>query len=153
MQIEYLTDHEKYIPTLAQWHHDQWSFLSPGKTLQDRIDKFHGHLSPQQVPTTFVALDESDLLGSASLVKHDMRSRMDLSPWLASVYVSAKHRRKGVGSKLVRRVIEEARRLGFAKFYLFTLDQDRLYESLGWKTIERTEYSAEQVVIMEFLLH
>ncbi len=36
MQIGYLDDHTEAIPTLARWYHDQWGFITPGLTLDDR---------------------------------------------------------------------------------------------------------------------
>jgi hypothetical protein len=30
MQIDYLADHQEFIPTLAHWHHCKWAYLRPG---------------------------------------------------------------------------------------------------------------------------
>ena len=98
---------------------------------------------------TFVAVSGDTLHGSASLVEHDMNTRMDLSPWLASVYVAAEHRKKGIASALVRRIVEEATSLGHRSFYLFTPDQEKLYAGLGWSLLEETEFEGHQVTIMK----
>jgi GNAT superfamily N-acetyltransferase len=52
------------------------------------------------------------------LVAHDMDTRMDLSPWLAGVFVAPHHRRRGVGAALVQRIIDEATGLGVEQLYL-----------------------------------
>jgi N-acetylglutamate synthase-like GNAT family acetyltransferase len=97
---------------------------------------------------TVVALSDETLLGSASLIAHDMDTRMDLSPWLASVYVTPAYRDRGLGSTLVRRIASEAATLGFERLYLFTPDRERFYARLGWTVLERTVYRGYDQVVM-----
>ena len=104
-------------------------------------------LAPGFVPTTFVAVDD-DLLGSAAIVACDMETHGELSPWLASVYVRDKYRRRGVGSALVRHVMQAAACNGFDTLYLFTPDRESFYRQLGWSHYERTPYHGETVVVM-----
>ena len=148
MQIEYLADKAAFIPTLARWHHEEWGYLSPGGSVEQRVSKLQTHRGRQHIPTTFVALSEGMPLGSASLVAHDMDTRMDLSPWLASLYVTPEHRRRGVGTALVQRVLREAEALSVTTLYLFTPDREEFYTRLGWSLVERTEYRGQQVDIM-----
>jgi N-acetylglutamate synthase-like GNAT family acetyltransferase len=146
--IEYLADRPEFLPVLAGWHHGEWGRLHPGDTVEKRAERMKTHLGKEQVPTTFVALAGGQPVGSASLVDYDMEGREDLTPWLASVYIAPEYRRRGVGSALVERVVEEARILGIETLYLFTWDQEQLYARLGWSVLERTEYKGERIVIM-----
>ena len=148
MRIEYLADHPALVPTLARWHQGQWSYLSPGRTIAQRETALQAHLRPAQIPTSVVALSEDTLLGGAALISHDMDTRMDLSPWLACVYVAPEYRRQGVGTALVQRVVHEARALGVDTLHLFTPDKEAFYARLGWSVIERTRYCGCQVVVM-----
>lgn len=150
MRIKYLADNAALIPTLARWHYDEWSYLNPGSSVEQFTVKLQSHLERKQIPTTFVALSRGILMGSASLVGHDMDTRMDISPWLASVYVAPGYRSRGVGSALVHRVIKEAKALGVETLYLFTPDREGFFVRLGWSSVERTEYRGHQVVIMAF---
>jgi N-acetylglutamate synthase-like GNAT family acetyltransferase len=110
-------------------------------------------LQKKAIPTTFVALGEAgELMGSASLLEHDMQIHQELTPWLASVFVHPDHRRRGVATSLVERGIEEARALGVETLYLYTEDQERLYGRLGWREMERRDYMGYPVVIMELAL-
>jgi len=152
MKIEYLADHETQIPTLANWHYGQWGYLNPGVTVEEYVSHLQKHLGRMQIPTTFVALSNEDLLGSASLVKYDMATRMDISPWLASVFVAPDYRNRGVGSLLVERVVEEAKALKVTVLYLFTPDRETFYARMGWSVLERTRYKGEHVVIMSINL-
>ena len=52
---------------------------------------------------------DQELFGSAAIIEHDMDTRMELSPWLASVFVAPEFRKRGIGSKLVTHVMEQAK--------------------------------------------
>ena len=112
MKIEYLADNIALIPIIAHWHHEEWGYFNPGDSVERRITNLQTHLGREQIPTTFISLSGGILLGSASLIAHDMDTRMDLSPWLASIYVLPENRGQGIGTALVERVIEEAVELG-----------------------------------------
>ena len=32
-----LRERQHYLTTLAQWHHQEWAYLNPGRTLEQRI--------------------------------------------------------------------------------------------------------------------
>ena len=150
MRIEYLADYPEHLPQLAEWHHAEWGKYNPVVTVEKRMERMQEHLAKRQVPTTFIALDGYELMGSASILAQDMHDGgTDLTPWLASVYVSPDFRERGAGSALVNRVEEEARALGVETLYLYTPDRESLYARLGWAVRERREYMGIPVVIME----
>jgi GNAT superfamily N-acetyltransferase len=147
-RIEYLADHPHVLQTLAAWHHAQWNYLNPQRTLAERIAKLQRHLQRGAIPTTFVALDGDALLGSASLVECDLSKRPDLTPWLAGVFVAPEHRNQGIGDALVARVEQEARDLGFAKLYLFTPDRTPFYARRGWKSFAQDDCHGQPITLM-----
>jgi GNAT superfamily N-acetyltransferase len=152
MRIEYLADYPQYLRQLAEWHHAQWSKYNPGDTVEKRMERMQLHMGKRQIPTTFVALDGDSPMGSACIREQDMPNeggRHDLTPWLASVYVSPEFRDRGVGSALVTRVEQEARDIGVTTLYLYTPDRESLYARLGWVAIDRPVYMGETVVVME----
>lgn len=146
--IEYLADRPEHLPALAGWLHAQWGSLSPGSTLATRAETMRGQLQRAAVPCAFVALDGDRPAGTASLVENDMEVHPAWRPWLASVYVHRDFRRRGIGSALAERVAEEARALGVEKLYLFTPDQQRLYERLGWQRLREERYRGWEVTVM-----
>ena len=151
IRIVDLRDAPQHIPQLAAWHHEQWSYLNPGKTLEHRIENLRDHLEPTELPRTFIAVAEHGTpLGSASLVAHDMDSHPELTPWLASVFVAPIHRKKGIGAALVQRVMAAAGEAGIERLTLFTPDQEAFYQSLGWHTIAKELYRGDEVTIMQF---
>jgi predicted N-acetyltransferase YhbS len=135
------------VDILAEWHHAQWSYLDRDVTLAQRAAALRRRKS-DGIPLTVVALAGETVLGSASLIRHDMDTRMELAPWLASVYVAPDYRRQGIGSALVRRIEHEARTLGHKTLYLFTPDMQHFYETLGWKALESTVYRGYAQVVM-----
>lgn len=157
MTIEYLADRREFIPTLARWLHTEWGHLRPGERIDDRAARLAGVCGHCQIPTAFVAVAGDQLLGTASLVEHDMATRPELSPWLASVFVSPEHRSRGIGAALVERVVQEARALGTLRLYLYTPGPGTLYSTLGWSIVERTFYrelwGEQDITIMELATH
>jgi N-acetylglutamate synthase-like GNAT family acetyltransferase len=150
MRIEYLSDHPEALPILAKWQHAEWGHLRPGDTLEKRTVRLRGFSNGNQIPMTVVALDENEVLGSASLIEHDMETRMELTPWLAGVFVGEQYRRRGIGAELVRRIMAEAKRLKVPLLYLYTVHSEKFYAALGWKLMERTSYREQSIVIMTY---
>ena len=148
MQIEYLADCPAHISELARLHFEEWSYLYPGESLEDRTARLRSSCGRNAIPSVVVALGDAELLGSAMLVADDMDSRPHLTPWLAGVFVKPQCRGKGIGSALVRRIESEARSLGVSTLYLYTPHTESLYERLGWSVAERCEYRNTNVVVM-----
>ncbi len=120
--------------------------------MQDRENQLENQLGHRQIPTTLVAIEDGETLGSASLVVRDLETRPDLSPWLAGVYVGKQYRRRGIGSDLVKRIMMEAESLGTPTLYLFTVDKEKLYARLGWKTFDQQIYHEQHIVLMKINL-
>lgn len=151
MKIEYLSDRPEFLPTLAQWHYQEWSALRPGDSVEARMIRLKSWSGRDDIPLTVVALsDEQLLLGSASLIEHDMDDRLELTPWLAGVFVAPEHRRRGIGAALVWRIMDEATSLQVPRLYLYTVDSTPFYASLGWSPVEKTRYREKEVLIMSF---
>jgi GNAT superfamily N-acetyltransferase len=149
MHIEYLVDRPEFIPTLARWHYEEWGNLRAGDSVEARILRLQG-CGRGRVPLTVIAVLDNELLGSASLVEYDMDSRLDLTPWLAGVFVAPPHRRKGIGAALVRRIMDKATLLCISRLYLYTVDSTAFYAGLGWSLVEETRYRENEVSIMSF---
>ena len=94
MTIEYLADYPDALPILAEWQHREWGHLRPGDTVEARRARLEGWCNRDRIPLTVVALDDGEVLGSASLIPHDMETRMELTPWMAGVFVGEQYRRK-----------------------------------------------------------
>lgn len=148
MKIEYLADQPQFLRTLAEWQHAEWGYLRPGDTVEARMARLGGSGKRDGIPLTVAAHENGKVLGSASLIAHDMATRMELTPWLAGVFVAPEHRRRGIGAALVRRIMAEANRLNVAVLYLYTVHSETFYASLGWSLQEHTTYREQEIAIM-----
>jgi predicted N-acetyltransferase YhbS len=148
MRIDYLADHLDLAPLLAARHYQEWAALLAEWSLNEAQADLQSHTGRRQIPTTFVAIEQERLLGSASLLAKDLEGWEHLSPWLASVYVLPEFRGRGLGRQLVTHAVEEARTLGVATMYLFTAGQAAFYERLGWQLLRLTEHRGRSVTIM-----
>ncbi len=148
MKIEYLEDRPEFIAELADLHFAEWSYLNPGETLEGKAGYLRSNCGRNGVPSFVIAVEGGELMGSASLIAHDMDNRPDLTPWLADVYVKPKFRRQGVATALIQRIEAEAKSAGVARLFLYTPDAADLYRQLGWSTYEKCRYHGVGVVIM-----
>lgn len=88
MNIAYLADHKNVIPALAQWFHQEWAYLHPGRTPED-VERLIGERANiNKIPVALVAFEGNELLGTVCLKAHDMETHLDLKPWLAGLYVA-----------------------------------------------------------------
>lgn len=148
MQIDDVADHLDLVVLIAQWHWDAWGHADPGGSLASWTAGLRERTNRDRIPTTYVALDGEELLGSVTLVEYDMDSRHDLSPWLAGLYVAPAHRGQGVGRALVRHAVCGAAAMGTRHLYLHTGPARGFYERLGWRSIAYEFYEGEPVVVM-----
>lgn len=152
MRILDLKEEPQHIPTLAQWHHQQWSYLNPGGSIEARIEKMQTYLGDALIPSTFIAIDgiakDGELLGSAAIIAQDMDTRLELTPWLASVFVAPEHRHKQIGRTLVQHIMQKARAANIKTLYLFTPDRAHFYREMGWSALSVEEYRGQMVTVM-----
>ncbi len=148
--IAHLSRYPDAVPILATWATDEWGHLNPDRTLADRVEAFALRTVPGTIPETLVAVEGGQVIGMASIVESDLTARPELSPWMAAVYVDAVHRGRGVGSLIVRSVMDEAATLGIERLYLITHDRMSFYHHLGWTAMECVHYRGEDVTIMVY---
>lgn len=120
LTFDYINDHPEYIPIIAEWHIGQWGHILPDFTLHSYKEYLSSNYQKGGIPSLFVAIDNKKAIGTAALDDYDMDTQPELSPWIASLYVDKDYRKKGVGTALINRVIEEAYSSGIKKIYLFT---------------------------------
>lgn len=149
MKISYLADHPQLIDTLAPLVWEHWRPILTQDTLKDRITKFRAHLNYHSLPVAWVAHSGTRVLGTAALRVHDLPGREDLTPWLSGVFVAPAFRRQGIGAELCKTVERHAREIfGVTTLYLFTLDQQTWYQSLGWELMQPCTWCGNSVDIM-----
>lgn len=148
MDVVNLSEMPGTIETLALWHYEEWSDLYPDESLEDFKAELAKCLGPEIVPTTFIAVDNDELLGSISVLPRDMDIEETWGPWLANFYVKPECRSMGIGKKLVEKLLAYCESNAIPRLYLFTPETREYYERLGWEAIGTTEYHGQTVDIM-----
>ncbi|MCA1780231.1 MAG: GNAT family N-acetyltransferase [Xanthomonadaceae bacterium] len=144
-----LADQIHHVEELARLHHGEWGHLSPQIDVGTRAQRLTEASGTSEIPMVFIAVDGSDLIGSAALVKNDMKERPELSPWLAAVYVKPARRKSGIASSLISRVEKEAASLRVKTLYLFTDHEGKFYARRGWSLMEKADHYGTPVVVMK----
>jgi monoamine oxidase len=143
-------------PLLAGWHDGEWGHLYDPAVWNREIGlaEFVAMARAGSSDQTWVAFDgggrlPDDVLGSVSLMANDdLPGFGHLTPWLASLYVVASARGRGVGRMLVERALDRAAEGGHQYVHLFTAGQEHYYLDRGWRTIEQIEHRGEHAAVM-----
>ncbi|MDF2732817.1 MAG: Acetyltransferase family protein, partial [Desertimonas sp.] len=151
-----LWGHRELASLLARWHHDEFGYLYDERIWNREIAtlEFEAMAEPGSRDVTWIAFesavaDEGSLLGSISLIaSDDLPGFEDLSPWLASLYITPRARSAGLGTRLVECVMTEAAVRGHDYVHLFTAGQDAYYLARGWRAIAEVDHRGERAVVM-----
>ena len=150
--IDYLANRPEFLEQLARLSWEEWQeiYQQRDQTLEHCRKNYQERMNTDRLPLTFVAVHRTELLGMVSLKFHDMDTRPDLDPWLGGLLVLPERRNRGVGTRLMHRATEEARRLKVARLYLWTHSHsaERLYRKLGWQVVDQANYFGKQAVVM-----
>lgn len=131
LRIEPLLRHPQHVAFVARLVYEEfWVGVPDGLTEADLAAAFGGRGAPGRVLASLVALDGDAPVGCVHLIDNDDDSLPDLHPWLAAMVVVAPRRGQGIGSALVRALMQEARAMGFQRLW-FGTDGPGFYERLG----------------------
>lgn len=115
-------DKEAFIEYISKvWANDENSMV-----YRDCIE----HSMTTFLPNWYLLLDGDKIIGCAGIVPNDFISRMDLSPWLCSLYIEKQARGNNYGSILIERIKDDLTANNYQEFYLCT-NLDNYYEKYG----------------------
>lgn len=150
MEFVYLSDRPDAIPTVAEWYYNQWGYLRDVSSIEKTVQLLQKYLNRGNIPLIILAVDNEEILGAVQLKFYEMKIYPKKEHWLGGVYVSAKHRKKKIAEKLVKKAIEVAESHRVETLWLQTQKLDGgLYKRLGWKPVEQVEYRGEKVLVMK----
>lgn len=153
MKINYLTNDEKIIRTIATWLYNEFLTGNPNASIERLSGLLLARAHSTNIPFSLVAFNSNnEPIGVVSVMPKDMKNKEHLSPWLAGLYVTPDARGTGVGLALCDQVKKELLRLKIPKAYLCTSGQEKLYIRAGWKAIETENYDGKQVSVMKLVV-
>jgi GNAT superfamily N-acetyltransferase len=147
MQIRLLGEVPSAIPVLAGWFFAEWHEFD-GRSRSEIEVLLRHNLSGDALPVTFVALDNTAVIGTVTLDVSDLPHYDHLTPWLASLYVVPSRRRAGIGRALIKHLVTFALERALSPVYLWTPGSTRLYEECGWRVHCSDNYSGRPITIM-----
>ena len=111
----------------------KWAY---NQALQNIYDDCFAHCkkAAAPLPQWYVLMEDERMIGCAGLITNDFISRMDLYPWICSVYVEEDKRGNGLGELLINKAKADAQKAGFRNVYLCT-DHVGYYEHYGFTYI------------------
>lgn len=140
--IAHLSDYPEHLDTVVDWLWQEWGQPSSRPYYESLV---RHSLTKGQLPLTFVALQDDELVGTVGLWRSDLLCRQDLYPWMAALYVRKDDRGRGIGQQLQRFVMAVCQEQGFGELYLYT-DLHGYYERSGWQYLTQSTTSANQSV-------
>ncbi len=132
-RVKNLADCRGCVGIVSRWMWKNWG-KEEGLSLKDVEYRTRHSMFRDRVPMTFVAFFGKTPVAVASLWQNDLRSRQDIAPYLAELYVLPRMRGVGLGTALQNFALDSARKLGLKSIYLITSHKN-YYERNGWKFI------------------
>jgi len=121
-----------YITQITEWLWEEWGQPNNYNFWRSWIKS---SLLSDNVPQTFAAIEDKNIVGTVSLWRCDLQSRQDISPWLGGLYVSKSYRNRGIGSALQEHAFKVAHNLNYKEIYMFT-ELNNYFERFGWQYVE-----------------
>jgi predicted N-acetyltransferase YhbS len=132
-----LADAIETIPVLERWFIAEWAPYYGPEGMGNSLDDLMACCNRHELPLALVALDgKGNVLGTAALKDESVGSKAGQSPWLAAFLVGPKHRRRGVGTRLVAAIEQQARRLDFDALYVSTDAAENIVKNRGWSPLD-----------------
>ena len=148
VEIEYLEDFPEALPIVARWAHAERGHRKDGHSIQDVESIFRYRMNKSEPPIGIVAVENSEVLGMASLKIRELEQYPQYEYWLGSVFVCEEYRHRGIGRLLVERVVDIAGNLGLGEIYLHTGWNVEWYVKFGWRVVDRISTPGHETVIM-----
>lgn len=149
MRIVCVAEAPQHIPALASEHLQAFGPMLPEWAVDEAEADLRSHRCDSRIPTTWIALDGDDWLGSVSLLQNDDARIRQFSPWLATLYVRPQARGGGLGAQLVAHCVQAAARLQVGYLYLYCQPQlVPFYQRLGWHRHVELPLGPLQVTVM-----
>lgn len=135
IKILNLLDAPEYVEEVSCWLWQEWGEAA-GYTLDELVYRTRHCMARKGVPQIFIALADDRPAGTVSLWMNDLKTRQDIYPWMATLYVKPEYRSLKIGQALQLASIDAARdTTEYPYLYLIT-EHDNYYEKTGWEFIE-----------------
>jgi GNAT superfamily N-acetyltransferase len=146
VRIVPVSEQPELAALVAKWRVSAFFDCSGGYTVEKMTALILA--SPVGPKETFVLFDDDRPVGTAGLMRSDLESRPDLTPWLGGLFIEPAFRGRGHATALVKQVEDFARAAQVPVLWLYTLHAERLYLRLGWQYAGVEQEEGHDVLLM-----
>ena len=149
INVDYLANHVKFIPTIADWYFS--AFGTESSSIEKCTKIIQQRLNTTDLDICFLAFIENQIVGTVSLSANDIPKNPKMTPCISNLFVAEKYRHKGIGRYLIKYAKQKLKNMQFNKAYLYTTDESIYlwYELLGWNVIGDDIINFKKIKIME----
>lgn len=149
MHIEPLLAHRRRIDELAALLHQEWGAFAQWSSRDIISRRLAERCAPDRPDVVLLALSpQQQIVGTASVTQYELTDKPERQYWLSEVFTHPQHRGQGIARHLIARCVEHGRAQGIDELYLYTPDQQALYQKLGWRSLEQRQIAGEAVTVM-----
>lgn len=130
MRIISLREQPASYEIILKYIQSKWANDQSQKVYEDCLSHTIG--AETMIPQWYVLEKSDEIIGCIGLITNDFISRMDLYPWICSLYIEPQYRGNGYSKQLIQKAVEDASKAGFKNVYLCT-DHIGYYEKLGFE--------------------
>ena len=137
------------MPIIAKWWYSEWG--NRNNRSYDLFKKWaQDHCNIKTLPIAITLEVENEIIGVACIRKHELeKSFLNLSPWIGGLFVKKDKRKQGNGSFLMKEIEKVCSGLDYKHAYLFTPDQDKLYQKSGWTEYTQINVEKRHLIVMK----
>jgi len=127
-----IRDKQELLDDVVHYYWKQWGSDSNYQFYKDCIGQ--SCKTDSDVPRFYIIMDNTKIIGSYALLRSELNSRQDLTPWLACLFVDPAYRGEKLGALLQKDALKQTRARGYRRLYLCT-ELTGYYERTGWTHI------------------
>ncbi len=135
LKIMNLLEAPEYVEEISYWLWQEWGEAA-GYTLDELIYRTRHCMLAEGVPQTYIALYDEQPAGVVSLWMNDLKTRQDLYPWMATLFVKPEYRNLKIGQLLQYASIEATKETTDYPYLYLVTEHDNYYEKTGWEFVE-----------------
>jgi len=136
MLIDLLAKRSEYVNDVSKMIYQEFVVNTDSKMTIEEVCIYFSNTNSDRFPITLIAIEESECIGTISIVENDLKEREMYKPWLASLFTKPEHRGKGTGRKLITEILKIVQELGYKELFLRTENASDYYRDRGWCLVE-----------------
>jgi len=150
VSIRRLSGHRELLPVVASWFREEWPDWYGASAKGNARDDLLAYANAgDAIPFGLVAFYNDIPSGFGALKKEAIPAGSLPGPWVGAGYVVPEFRRRGIGSLLLRALIQEVRRIGFEHIYCGTSTSVSLLAREGWEVLEVVQHAGARVTVFK----